>query len=68
MSNVNHAHPDSSMTPLMIAAARNHKEIVNNLLTLGADVRLCTANGWTALDWAVKNNATDAGMLNLQKS
>ena len=60
MSNVNHAHPESSMTPLMIAAARNHKEIVNSLISLGADVRLCTANGWTALDWAVKNNATDA--------
>ncbi|XP_075243755.1 3'-5' RNA helicase YTHDC2-like isoform X2 [Convolutriloba macropyga] len=59
-SDVNHALPDSSMTPLMIAAANNNEEVVKGLLELDADVRLATNYGWTALDWACKKNASKA--------
>ena len=58
--NVNHAHPVSSMTPLMIAAARFQSQMVEELLNRGADVRIVTGSGWTVLDYAVKNHAHNA--------
>ena len=40
---------ENGATPLLIAAAKGHREIVALLLDHGADVKPTTTNGWTAL-------------------
>ena len=59
--NVNQASTESScMTYLMMAAAYDNGELVKLLLENGADIRVSTNYGWTALDWACKNGALNA--------
>jgi ankyrin repeat protein len=46
------AKSDDGWTPLHLAAARGHKEIVEQLIAKGADVNAKTINGITPLDYA----------------
>ncbi len=50
----------NGMTPLMIAARYNRVEIISFLLEKGANPKLKTENGWTALRYAELSNASDA--------
>ena len=43
------------LTPLMIASASGHDEIVTELLKRGASMTTTTKDGETALSWAQKN-------------
>ncbi len=47
---------DNGVTPLIIAAAAGHTDVVNTLLETGADPTKLDANGNSALDWAKKRN------------
>lgn len=47
---------DYKATALHYAAISDNEEIVNFLLSNGADLLIEDANGFTALDWAKKNN------------
>lgn len=51
---VDYQHSKISISALMVAAGRGLEEEVEQLLHLGANVFLCSANGWNSLDWAVK--------------
>lgn len=53
-STVDYIQSETSTTPLMIASARGFVNVVEHLLTLGADANFKTANNWTALDFARK--------------
>ncbi len=50
----------NGMTPLMIAARYNRVDIIEFLLEKGANPRVKTERGWTALRYAELSNATDA--------
>ena len=50
----------NDMTPLMMAARYNNVEILEFLLSKGADMYAKTQNGFTALKYATLSNATDA--------
>ena len=43
----------------MIAAGRGFFEVVEQLVTLGANVNLQASNDWTALDWARRFQRAD---------
>lgn len=49
---VEYHHSETSATALMLAAGRGKVEIVEELLSLGADPLTRASNDWTALDWA----------------
>lgn len=49
----------NDMTPLMIAARYNNVEIVEYLLSKGADVNFKNESGMTALKCAIASKATD---------
>ncbi|EDQ85899.1 uncharacterized protein MONBRDRAFT_11489 [Monosiga brevicollis MX1] len=50
---VDHRHPQTDLTTLMIAAAKGADEWVDRLLRLDADAgATCRHNGWTAADFA----------------
>lgn len=49
---VEYRHSETSATALMLAAGRGKVEIVEELLSLGADPLARASNDWTALDWA----------------
>ncbi|XP_078314413.1 3'-5' RNA helicase YTHDC2-like [Crassostrea virginica] len=53
---VDYQHSETSLSPLMIAAARGFAAIVEHLLSFGANVKLKSSNDWTALDFAKKFN------------
>ena len=57
-SDVNERSND--MTPLMIAARYNNVEIINLLLSNGADVKSTNEKGFSALKYAQLSNATEA--------
>ncbi len=50
----------NGMTPLMIAARYNRVEIINFLLENGANPKIKTETGWTALRYAELSKAEDA--------
>lgn len=52
-------HSDTSATPLMIASGRGFYHVVEQLLSLGANVNIRASNDWTALDWARKFEQAD---------
>ncbi|KAK3097209.1 hypothetical protein FSP39_007506 [Pinctada imbricata] len=60
---VDYQHTETSLSCLMIAAARGFIPVVEQLLNLGANVRLRASNDWTAIDWAKKFNQTDIAEL-----
>uniref|UniRef100_A0A673WHB1 YTH N6-methyladenosine RNA binding protein C2 n=1 Tax=Salmo trutta TaxID=8032 RepID=A0A673WHB1_SALTR len=49
---VDYMHSETSATPLMVAAGRGFLSQIEQLLRMGASVRIKASNGWTALDWA----------------
>lgn len=51
---VDYVQSETGTTPLMIAAGRGFINVVEHLLTLGADANFRTANNWSALDFARK--------------
>jgi len=48
------------MTPLMYAARHNRVEIVNLLISKGADLKVKSNRGYSALDYAEMSKAVDA--------
>lgn len=50
----------NGMTPLMVAARYNNAEIVNYLLSKGADARVKDEKGFTALKYAELSGAKEA--------
>jgi ankyrin repeat protein len=60
---VDYQHSETTVTPLMIAAGRGFTDIVDQLLTLGADPTVKSSNDWTALDWAKKFEWTEIASL-----
>ncbi len=48
------------MTPLMYAARHNRVEIVNLLISKGANLKVKSNRGYTALDYAEMSKAVDA--------
>lgn len=48
------------MTPLMYAARHNRVEIVNLLISKGADLKIKSNRGYSALDYAEMSKAVDA--------
>ncbi len=48
------------MTPLMYAARHNRVEIVNLLIARGADIKIKSNRGYSALDYAEMSKAVDA--------
>ncbi|XP_072038537.1 3'-5' RNA helicase YTHDC2-like [Amphiura filiformis] len=57
---VDYAHSDTSATPLTIAAGRGKVEVMERLLSLGANVNARMSNDMTALDMARKFQQTEA--------
>ena len=57
-ADVNRALPIMRMTPLMMAGGFGDEEIVRGLLARGANPRLVTLNGLTALDFALGGQAS----------
>uniref|UniRef100_A0A8C8F0K5 R3H domain-containing protein n=1 Tax=Oncorhynchus tshawytscha TaxID=74940 RepID=A0A8C8F0K5_ONCTS len=49
---VDYMHSEASATPLMVAAGRGFLSQIEQLLSMGASIRIKASNGWTALDWA----------------
>ncbi|KAL0965522.1 hypothetical protein UPYG_G00282400 [Umbra pygmaea] len=49
---VDYMHSETSATPLMVAAGRGFLSQIEQLLSMGASIKLKASNGWTALDWA----------------
>ncbi|CAB1318506.1 unnamed protein product [Coregonus sp. 'balchen'] len=49
---VDYMHSETSATPLMVAAGRGFLSQIEQLLSMGASIRIKASNGWTALDWA----------------
>ncbi|XP_053341689.1 3'-5' RNA helicase YTHDC2 isoform X1 [Clarias gariepinus] len=57
---VDYMHSETSATPLMVAAGRGFISQMEQLLSMGANVKAKSSNGWTALDWAKHFNQTEA--------
>ncbi|XP_061172936.1 3'-5' RNA helicase YTHDC2-like isoform X2 [Saccostrea echinata] len=53
---VDYQHSETSLSALMIAAARGFTAVVEHLLNFGANAKLKSSNDWTALDFAKKFN------------
>nr|XP_018900737.1 PREDICTED: probable ATP-dependent RNA helicase YTHDC2 [Bemisia tabaci]XP_018900738.1 PREDICTED: probable ATP-dependent RNA helicase YTHDC2 [Bemisia tabaci] len=49
---INYQHSDTGLTALMVAASRGCLNVVEQLLSLGADLDLKSNNGMTVFDWA----------------
>ncbi|XP_055956156.1 3'-5' RNA helicase YTHDC2 [Patella vulgata] len=56
---VDYKHSETSVTPLMIASGRGFSNIVEKLLSLGANINIKASNEWTALDWSKKFEQND---------
>ncbi|KAK6644023.1 hypothetical protein RUM43_000288 [Polyplax serrata] len=56
-------HSQTAMTPLMVAAARNALNVIEQLLLLGANIWIKASNDKTALDWANLLGHKDAAEL-----
>lgn len=52
MCAVDYAHSSTTATALMVASGRGFVTVVEQLLSLGANMSMHASNGWTALDWA----------------
>uniref|UniRef100_A0A1A7XDF5 RNA helicase n=1 Tax=Iconisemion striatum TaxID=60296 RepID=A0A1A7XDF5_9TELE len=57
---VDYMHSETGSTALMVAAGRGFLSQMQQLLSLGADINLKAANGWTALDFAKHFQQTEA--------
>lgn len=60
---VDYQHSKTSVTPLMVAAGRGCLNSTEQLLNLGANLKVRASNEWTALDWAKKMNQTECAEL-----
>lgn len=49
---VDYQHTETTLTPLMVAAARGCENTTEQLLNLGANLNIRGCNEYTALDWA----------------
>lgn len=56
-------HPDTGATALMVAAGRGRADLVDLLLTLGADARLLSKQCLTAAQWATQLGHDDVAEL-----
>ncbi|KAL0271676.1 UNVERIFIED_CONTAM: hypothetical protein PYX00_008692 [Menopon gallinae] len=56
-------HSKTSVTPLMVAAVRNSLNMIEQLLTLGANIWIKASNDLTAIDWANFLNHKEAAEL-----
>lgn len=59
-ADVNAKEPSQRQTALMWAAAENHAKAVELLVQRGADLKARSANGFTALLYAVRTGSSDA--------
>ncbi|XP_077514316.1 3'-5' RNA helicase YTHDC2-like isoform X2 [Amblyomma americanum] len=57
---VEYRHSETSATALMLAAGRGKVEVVEELLSLGADPLARSSNDWTAHDWAQHFHQSEA--------
>lgn len=60
---VDYRHSETSATALMLAAGRGKSDVVEELLSLGADPLARTPNDWTAVEWAQHFNHSDTATL-----
>lgn len=58
--------PVVGTTPVMLAAAHGHIEVLRTLLEAGADVNAVDFTGWTALHAAASNGSKDVVLLLLE--
>ncbi|XP_073334572.1 3'-5' RNA helicase YTHDC2 isoform X1 [Pagrus major] len=58
--NVDYRHSETGSTPLMVAAGRGFLTPMEQLLSMGANINMKAANGWTALDFAKHFQQTEA--------
>ena len=61
--NVNSKGIIGGSTPLLIAAMEGHNEVVELLISKGADVNTKHNIGHTPLDWAISNDQTETADL-----
>lgn len=64
---VNVKRPGDQNTALIIAAGKGRMEVVNLLLSRGADVNVSNRNGWTPLMAAVSSGSYGIALLLLEK-
>lgn len=60
------ARDEEQRTPLMLAVAEGHREMVRALLEAGADPNLRDQDGWSALDVAVARKMIEIAWLLVQ--
>ena len=60
---VDYQHSTTSVTPLMVAAGRGCLNTTEQLLNLGANLKIRSSNEWTALDWAKMMKQTECAEL-----
>lgn len=60
---VDYQHSMTSVTPLMVAAGRGCLNTTEQLLSLGANLKIRASNEWTALDWAKMMKQPECGEL-----
>ena len=58
---------EAGVTPLHLAAGLNNTNLVDYLISKGADAKAATKQGWTPLHWAAHLNAAAAVTLLLEK-
>ncbi|KAH9370374.1 hypothetical protein HPB48_006708 [Haemaphysalis longicornis] len=63
VSAFDYRHSETSATALMLAAGRGKSDVVEELLSLGADPLARTPNDWTAVEWAQHFNHSDTATL-----
>ncbi|KAL4228088.1 3'-5' RNA helicase ythdc2 [Mactra antiquata] len=56
---VDYQHSETTVSALMIAAGRGFTDIVEQLLTMGADPAIKSSNDWAPIDWAKHFNQED---------